>query len=99
VAPGLGLLPDTKYAVGEFNLEPGDSLLLYTDGAVEICNAEGLELGTEGLMQLVGDGCLHGGGSFLVRLDEALLAYSNSIRLPDDLTIVCVQRPVTLNQT
>ena len=95
---GLGLLPETKYAVGEFDLQSGDSLLLYTDGAVEICNAQGLELGTEGLMRLVGDNRLCGGGSFLARLDEALLAYSNAIRLPDDLTLVCVQRPVTLNE-
>jgi serine phosphatase RsbU (regulator of sigma subunit) len=91
---GLGLLPGTKYAVGEFDLEPGDSLLLYTDGAVEICNAEGVELGVEGLMRLVGGNRLRGGGNFLARLDEALLAYSNAIRLPDDLTLVCVQRPL-----
>lgn len=90
---GLGLFPATHYAEGEFDLQPGDSLLLYTDGAVEITDSRGTELGTEGLMRLVGDGCLQGTGKVLARLDEALLAYSNAIRLPDDLTLVCVQRP------
>lgn len=90
---GLGLLPDTKYEAAEFDLQLGESLLLYTDGAVEINNADGLELGVDGLMKLVGAGGLNGGGRFLARLDEALLNFSNSIRLPDDLTLVCVQRP------
>lgn len=90
---GIGLMPETKYQAAEFDLAPGDSLLLYTDGAVEINSADGLELGVEGLMRFVGNGALKGGGRFLARLDEALLAYSNSIRLPDDLTLVCVQRP------
>jgi len=90
---GLGLLAETKYEAAECGLAPGDSLLLYTDGAVEINNADGLELGVEGLMRLVGNGFLKSRGRFLARLDEALLAYSNAIRLPDDLTLVCVQRP------
>ncbi len=43
--PALGLLPDPVYEVVETTLEPGDALLLFTDGLFEAANASGEEYG------------------------------------------------------
>jgi serine phosphatase RsbU (regulator of sigma subunit) len=45
----VGLLPDVTYCSGHFTLEPGDRLLLVTDGLVEAENEAGEMLGDEGL--------------------------------------------------
>jgi hypothetical protein len=48
---GLGLL-DAEAEAGEERLEPGDRLLLYTDGVVEARNGDGEFFGTERLVDL-----------------------------------------------
>jgi len=45
----VGLLPDVTYCSGHFTLEPGDRILLVTDGLVEAENEAGEMLGDEGL--------------------------------------------------
>lgn len=89
---GLGLFPGCVYHPGQAQLGPGDSLLVYTDGAVEITNREGIELGTEGLATLLSSSALVCTERGLNQLEVRLLRYSNAIRLPDDLTLVCAQR-------
>jgi sigma-B regulation protein RsbU (phosphoserine phosphatase) len=50
--PALGLIPEFQF-VEEHGLIPvGGSLLLYSDGAVEIPDKEGNEIGPEGLLRL-----------------------------------------------
>jgi sigma-B regulation protein RsbU (phosphoserine phosphatase) len=48
--PALGLFEGTSYTSSQALLDPGDTVLLFTDGIVEVQNAEG-ELYTEALMQ------------------------------------------------
>ena len=38
--PVLGLLPSAHYETGSVELEPGDLLVLYSDGLVEAANAQ-----------------------------------------------------------
>jgi len=52
LSPGgtvLGVFDESTYEQGDFALRPGDRLVLYTDGITEGRNAEGDELGEEGL--------------------------------------------------
>ncbi|MBM3744612.1 MAG: FHA domain-containing protein [Acidobacteria bacterium] len=39
--PPLGLLEEAVWAIEHTQLEPGDKLVIYTDGLAEACNAEG----------------------------------------------------------
>jgi sigma-B regulation protein RsbU (phosphoserine phosphatase) len=43
----LGVFPDAAYEQFEMRLEPGDRLLLFTDGVTEATNREGDEFGEE----------------------------------------------------
>ena len=49
----IGLLPDVSYDQFEVQLDPGDKLLLYSDGFVEAVTDSGEMLGEEGLIELV----------------------------------------------
>ena len=49
----LGILPDYSYSQGSIELQPGDQLLLYTDGISEAVNAAGEEFGEARLQQLL----------------------------------------------
>ena len=89
--PALGMFPDSRYEETSVTLEPGDSVLLFSDGATEVFDSADRELGTEGLIRLVRE---QGGGSgfSLKKLEEQLLKFSNDIHLPDDLTLVRLTR-------
>jgi sigma-B regulation protein RsbU (phosphoserine phosphatase) len=45
----VGMFPDWSYQEGAVQLAPGDLLLAYTDGVIEVQNPEGEEWGVEGL--------------------------------------------------
>lgn len=91
--PAIGMIEDTVYANEQLALGAGESLLLYTDGAIEIDNARGEELGEAGLISLLSrTDALHGGIPQLEALEDNLLAYSSRIRLADDLTLLAITR-------
>lgn len=84
----LGALEGVRYGGQAMRLEPGDALLLFTDGAFEIHNARGEILGVDGLVGVLKEmGCPRESFS-LPDLEERLLKFSNAIRMPDDTTIV-----------
>ncbi|MFH7319752.1 SpoIIE family protein phosphatase [Desulfurivibrio sp. D14AmB] len=88
----LGLLADHAYQVNRLPLEPGDGLLFYTDGAIEIDNHQqnGEMLGNQGLLALLAQQGFPTDDSALNTLLERLLINSNQIRFPDDLTILAI---------
>ena len=89
-SPALGLFEDTSYAEAEGNLNPGERLFFYTDGAIELCNAQGEELEESGLLRILGEsGAVEGS---LAETEKRLLQFTNRIRLPDDLTLLQLER-------
>ena len=81
-------MEDVPYEEQTAQLEPGDSLLLFSDGAFEIHNAKDELLGVDGLA-----GILKSLGYPQIPLDmgalaEELLEFSNEIRLQDDIAII-----------
>jgi phosphoserine phosphatase RsbU/P len=92
--PALGLFPTVSYVESNIQLESGDALLLYSDGATEVFDDQDHELGKIGLIQLVRDqGTVGGGKGFdLSHLESQLLQYSNQLHLADDLTLIKLRR-------
>jgi PAS domain S-box-containing protein len=84
----LGLMADADYEELSAEFHNGDCLLLFSDGAVEVKNAEGILLGTEGLIRILKKQGYPQKPLQKEALEEELLKYSNSIRLDDDLTII-----------
>ena len=90
MGPALGFSEDPRYASAAAQLEPGETLLLYTDGATEVFNAEDSELSEQGLMGLVAEQDLSKGRSALEKIEERLLKFCNQLRLPDDMTLISI---------
>lgn len=84
----LGLLPEAHFAVAEAGLEPGDLLVLYSDGITEAANPEGEEYGLERLRRV----CLKHRAQPLEELaqtiEEDLAAFAAGEPFADDRTIV-----------
>jgi PAS domain S-box-containing protein len=87
----LGLMANAEYEELSAEIHTGDCLLLFSDGAVEIKNAEGSLLDTEGLMRILQKQGYPKKPLQKEALEVELLKYSNSIRLDDDLTILEVR--------
>ncbi len=92
-ADGLpfGMIQEAEYDEREVCCASGDCLLMFTDGAIEIDDAAGRMLGTDGLIRILDSLGYPRSGIRIESLQGALLNYSNSIRLDDDLTILEVR--------
>jgi serine phosphatase RsbU (regulator of sigma subunit) len=92
-APPLGILPDLWDAVPvKFNLQPGDMLLLVTDGFLEWENSTGEDFGTERLGAVVRQFSDREPEVIIAELYDAVLNFSQGTPQKDDLTAVLIKR-------
>lgn len=91
----VGPIAGARYATLEVQLEPGTTLLCYTDGVTEARDESGKEFSVEGLMAAL-DGASAAGqplGSILETVRRGLLRFSGeSTPLSDDCTLLAVRR-------
>jgi serine phosphatase RsbU (regulator of sigma subunit) len=89
----LGILPDSRFESGEAVLEPGDLLVLYTDGVTEGADATGEQFGEERLVasvrRLAGEPC----AELAERLVREVRAFEGESGPADDLTLLVARRP------
>ena len=74
-------------------LHADERLLFFSDGAIEIHNAENKMLGIDGLIAILKKLGYPKSGIQITAVEEALLRYLNSIRLEDDLTLIEMPLP------
>ena len=87
----LGMIEDHIYEVTFLPLEPGDGILLYTDGVFEISGEdEEALLGYDGLVELINKHGFPRDEKGLDLLVERLLKFSNQVRFPDDVTMLAI---------
>lgn len=84
----FGAFANIDYEETGFCCSPGDSLLLFTDGAVEVSNAAGALLGAEGLVDILATLGYPAHPIDIAALQKELLTYGDGIRLADDLTLL-----------
>jgi phosphoserine phosphatase RsbU/P len=92
-SPGFpfGMLVDSGYDEVETHLDSGDCLLLFSDGAFEIHNAQDQMLGVDGLMGILKGFGYPTSGIQMKAVEEELLRFSNGLRLDDDVTFLEVR--------
>jgi PAS domain S-box-containing protein len=87
----LAVMADAGYEETSAGFRDGDRLLLFSDGAVEVMNANRKQLGVNGVLAILRSQGYPEAGIRMEALEEELLRYSNAIRLPDDLTLIEVR--------
>jgi serine phosphatase RsbU (regulator of sigma subunit) len=91
----LGLFACADYDRTAVKLEPGDLVLLYSDGVTEATNPAGDELGPDGLMNLVRQLDCGSAESLGVQLISALRRFRGGAEAADDETIIVLERVPT----
>jgi anti-sigma regulatory factor (Ser/Thr protein kinase) len=87
----LGLMPGMSYEETETTLQPGDSVLLHSDGVIEAHDPHREMFGGPRLKETVGSGS--GGQALIDRVLDALHAFTGpDIEQEDDITMVTLQR-------
>jgi serine phosphatase RsbU (regulator of sigma subunit) len=87
----IGVVPEPSYPVRELTLDPGDRLLLYTDGVVEPENAAGDSFGDRALEQALRDNQASSTAELLDRLLSRLHHWQPaSATQPDDITLIVI---------
>ena len=81
-------MEDVPYKEKTVKLVPGDSLLLFSDGAIEIQNAGNEWLGIDGFTKILKNLDYPQTKLRMDTLEKELLKFSNDIRLQDDITII-----------
>ncbi len=88
----LGLFAAAPYAAQSFQLEAGDKLLLYSDGATEACAPDGNEeFGEKRLAAAVSSRRQHTAKELLSDIKNEILSFTGGSPPADDLTLVVLQ--------
>jgi serine phosphatase RsbU (regulator of sigma subunit) len=88
----LGLMPGMSYEEKETILEPGESVLFYTDGLVEAHNPKGEMFGTPRLRSLLAECPTDGKGLNALLLEELGRFTGERWEQEDDVTLVTLRR-------
>jgi sigma-B regulation protein RsbU (phosphoserine phosphatase) len=88
----IGPLPEARFRHGSCRLEPGDLLVMYTDGILERRNRQGDFFGEEGLRAAVRAAGEASAGAVLEHVFRTAAEFSRSRTWEDDATIMVVRR-------
>ena len=89
----LGLLPDSPpYTQLDFALEPGDRLVLYSDGVTEAQNEEGEEFGEPRLVEVLRASSESSPDTLIDKVIAAIDAFAGAAPQFDDITMLVVSR-------
>ena len=88
----VGITPFGDYREGWVELEAGDVLVIYSDGATESQNEQGEEFDEARLIEIVQKYRERTAAGIRDRIDEALTKFVGKAKTIDDLTMVIVKR-------
>jgi len=88
----IGIDASASYEAVPFALNPGDALLLYSDGVVEAENREGETFSESRLLSVIERHRDGASGTLLDALAREVLQWSNPKRLDDDVSALLLER-------
>lgn len=85
------LLPDFEYKQKEVVLEPGDAILLYTDGVTEAMSPAGTEFTEERLQKLLRESSSKTSAELIKVVLRSVTAHADGARQSDDITTLALK--------
>jgi sigma-B regulation protein RsbU (phosphoserine phosphatase) len=89
---GVGMVGDTTEG-GTGRLEPGESLLIYTDGLPDAMNANDIGFGSDRIVGVLAENRQLEPSGILDRVEEAVALHVGAIPPHDDINLVLIQNP------
>ncbi|MBK6325800.1 MAG: SpoIIE family protein phosphatase [Chloroflexi bacterium] len=90
--PAVGLTPDARFQVGSGCLQPGETLLAYTDGITEARNPENLLFGKDRLTAVLAEGKRPSTAADLLQyIVKSVQTYQYPAGQYDDITLMAVR--------
>lgn len=87
----LGVWEEEEYISRKVTLQPGDILLLYTDGVTEAMDANGHEFGRETLFETVRNKPCGNAADLVESVLSAVKQHSYGVDQSDDITMLCLK--------
>jgi serine phosphatase RsbU (regulator of sigma subunit) len=87
----LGLLPEATYHPGRAQLEPGDTLALFSDGVTEAADKDDNLFGFDRLFDVLRSGATDDLGGLQTRLLDAVDQFASGAPQADDITVLLVR--------
>lgn len=94
----LGIKADADYREGRTTLQPGDVLVIYSDGVTEAASPSGEEFGATRLYEVVSRNVDASAAGIRDRIESALTKFSQGTQAADDITLVIVKRQAETKQ-
>lgn len=88
----VGMFCDEEFAVSELELEPGHSMLIYSDGMSEATDGSGAEYGSSRLLRALSGKRFDTPSALLGACREDLVAFCGGSRRTDDVTMFVLSR-------
>ncbi len=88
----LGIQRDALFREGRTQLQPGDALVIYSDGVTETNNPCGEEFGVERLYKTIARHIESPAAALRDRIEAALTNFAEGTPATDDITLVIVKR-------
>ena len=88
----LGIKPDAEYREGRTQLQPGDVLVIYSDGVTEAVSPTGEEFGPTRLYEVVSRNIDASAAGIRDRIESSLTKFAQGTSAADDITLVIVKR-------
>ena len=88
----LGIMPAAEFELGETVLNPGESLVVYSDGVSEAKNIKDEEFGMERLSTVIQNNLNASAAGIRDKVESALSAFTQTAPANDDITLVIVKR-------
>ena len=89
--PVLGVLPDFPYEQTAVELNPGDLLLIFSDGFSEAMNLRLEEFGEDELVSLATANRNDSAADLIEKISQAVVAHTGKAPQTDDMTIIAVR--------
>ena len=88
----LGVMPELQYSESSITMDPGDTLILYTDGVSEAMNSDGEEFGVDRLRQIFLDHPPTSARQANEAILDAVIRFADGYPQSDDVTCLVLRR-------
>lgn len=89
-SPAIAVMEDIRFKEHEFEMHPGDSLFVYTDGVTEATNAKNELYGTERMLKALNSEMDADPKKLLQNVQDGINAFVGNAPQFDDITMMCL---------